>query len=137
MGCFFGVTVLVAAVIGVHFKEMFLMFFDEEAAAVSGLPIKFYNIAITMLTALVISVSIKIVGALLVSSLLTIPVACSLILSKSFKHSVFLAILFSEISVVLGLVAAGIWNLAPGATIVLFLIALLIGVLIVKRRIRV
>jgi len=129
----FGVCVLVVAVIAVHFKELFLMFFDEDAASVSGLPLRFYNIMITMLTALVISVSIKIVGALLVSALLTIPVACSLLIARSFKHSVFWAVLFSEISVIGGLVAAGMWDLAPGATVVLTLIALLAIIMMVKR----
>jgi zinc transport system permease protein len=129
----FAVCLTVIGAIMFHFKELFLMFFDEDAASVSGLPLRFYNIMITILTALVISVSIKIVGALLVSSLLTIPVACSLLVARSFKHSVFLAVLFSEVCVVTGLVIAGVWDLAPGATVVLTLIALLIGIMIVKR----
>jgi zinc transport system permease protein len=132
----FGVTVLVVAVVVLNYKELFLMFFDEEAAGVSGLPLRFYNIMITMLTALVISVAIKIVGALLVSSLLTIPVACSLLVAKSFRHSILWAVLFSEVSVVGGLFAAGIWDLAPGATIVLLLIGLLIVSMIAKRGLR-
>ncbi|OXM88200.1 metal ABC transporter permease [Paenibacillus rigui] len=131
-----GVTVLVVGVIVFNYKELFLMFFDEDAAGVSGLPLRFYNIMITMLTALVITVAIKIVGALLVSSLLTIPVACSLLVAKSFRNSMFWAILFSEVSVVGGLVAAGTWDLAPGATIVLFLIGLLIVSMFVKRGFR-
>ncbi len=85
-----GVAVIVIAFVAINYKEMFLLFFDEDAAGVSGLPLRFYNIMITMLTALVISVSIKIVGALLVSSLLTIPVACSLLVARSFKRSIFL-----------------------------------------------
>lgn len=108
------------------------MFFDEEAAAVSGLPIRYYNILITMLTALVISVAIKIVGALLVSSLLTIPVAASLAVARSFKHSVFMAVLFSETAVIAGLVAAGIWNLAPGSSVVLLLIMILLVTLLFR-----
>jgi zinc transport system permease protein len=132
----FGVTVLVVGVIAFNYKELFLMFFDEDAAGVSGLPLRFYNIMITMMTALVISVSIKIVGALLVSSLLTIPVACSLLVAKSFRHSLFWAILFSELAVIGGLLSAGLWDLAPGATIVLFLIALLIIILFIKRGLR-
>ncbi|CAG7642484.1 metal ABC transporter permease [Paenibacillus allorhizosphaerae] len=131
-----GVAVIVSAAVFVNYKEMFLLFFDEDAAGVSGLPLRFYNILITMLTALVISVAIKIVGALLVSSLLTIPVACSLLVARSFKHSIFWAILFSELAVVLGLVSAGLWDLAPGATVVLVLIAMLIGILFVKRGLR-
>jgi zinc transport system permease protein len=131
-----GVTVLVLLVVLFNFKEMFLMFFDEEAAGVSGLPLRMYNIVITLLTALVISVSIKIVGALLVSSLLTIPVACSLIVARSFKHSVILAVLFSELSVLAGLIIAGVYDLAPGASIVLLLILALIISLFFKRGLR-
>lgn len=133
----FGVTVLVIGIIATHFKEFFLMFFDEEAASVSGLPVRTYNTILTILTALVISAAIKIVGALLVSSLLTIPVACSLLLAKSFRKSVFLAILVSEIAVVAGLCSAGFWDLAPGATIVLALIFILCIILFVKRGIKV
>ncbi len=121
----FGVCVVVLLVVGIHFKELFLMFFDEEAAGVSGLPLRLYNIMITILTALVISVSIKIVGALLVSALLTIPVACSLLVARSFRHSVALSVLVSEIGVVAGLALSAWYDLAPGATIVLSLITIL------------
>ncbi|MFB6362690.1 metal ABC transporter permease [Paenibacillus elgii] len=131
-----GVAAIVVAFVLINYKEMFLLFFDEDAAGVSGLPLRFYNIMITMLTALVISVSIKIVGALLVSSLLTIPVACSLLVARSFKHSIFWSILFSELAVIAGLVSAGVWDLAPGAMVVLLLIAMLIGILTVKRGLR-
>lgn len=132
----FGVTVLVAAAILLNFKEIFLLSFDEDAAGVSGLPVRFYNLLLTMLTALVISVAIKIVGALLVSALLTIPVACSLIVAKSFRNALVLAVCFSELAVVGGLVIAGVYNLAPGATVVLLLIALLVAILIFKRGLR-
>ncbi|MNN43186.1 High-affinity zinc uptake system membrane protein ZnuB [compost metagenome] len=127
------VTVVVVIVISVFFKEMFLLAFEEDAASVSGLPVKWLNLLITVMTALVISTAIKIVGALLVSALLTIPAACSLLIARSFKQSVIFSVIIAEIAVVIGLVAAGIWNLAPGATIVLLLIAILILTLLGKR----
>lgn len=132
-----GVTVVVLVVIFFLFKEFFLLSFDEDAAGVNGLPTRYLNILLTVMTALVISVSIKIVGALLISALLTIPVACSLIVSRGFKHSVLLSILFSEAAVILGLLIAGVYNYAPGATIVLTLICFLIITLIAKRGLRV
>ena len=88
---------------------------------------------ITVLTALVVSTAIKIVGALLVSALLTIPVAISLLIARSFKASVIWSVVISEIAVVIGLVVAGIWNLAPGATIVLLLISMLVMTMIGKK----
>ncbi|GAA0402170.1 metal ABC transporter permease [Paenibacillus motobuensis] len=127
------VTVIVIITIFLLFKEYFLLTFEEDAASVSGLPVKVLNMLLTVLTALVISTAIKIVGALLVSALLTIPAATSLLIARSFKQSVVFSVVISEIAVVIGLVIAGIWNLAPGATIVLFLIAMLILTIMGKR----
>lgn len=127
------VTIAVVVVVTLFFKEFFLLSFEEDAASVSGLPVKLLNMLITVLTALVISTAIKIVGSLLVSALLTIPVAISLLLSRSFKSSVILSVAIAEIAVIGGLVIAGVWNLAPGATIVLLLIALLTLTLIGKK----
>ncbi|MFD2116081.1 metal ABC transporter permease [Paenibacillus yanchengensis] len=130
------VTIVVLVAIGTQFKKLFLITFDEEAAAVSGLPVSFYNVMISVLTALVISVSIKIVGALLVSALLVIPAASSLLVARSFKQAIVLAVLIGEIAVVGGLSVAGIWNLAPGGTIVLLLIAMLLILLTVRKGFR-
>ncbi|OAB46417.1 metal ABC transporter permease [Paenibacillus antarcticus] len=128
-----GVTVIVVLVISLFFKEFFVLSFEEDAASVSGLPVKLLNMLITILTALVVSTAIKIVGALLVSALLTIPVAISLLIARSFKTSVILSVVFAETAVVIGLMVAGIWNLAPGATIVLLLIAMLVITMIGKK----
>ncbi|NWL87425.1 MULTISPECIES: metal ABC transporter permease [unclassified Paenibacillus] len=127
------VTLIVIITIFLLFKEYFLLTFEEDAASVSGLPVKVLNMLLTVLTALVISTAIKIVGALLVSALLTIPAATSLLIARSFKQSVVFSVVISEIAVVVGLVIAGVWNLAPGATIVLFLIAMLILTIMGKR----
>lgn len=127
------VTLVVLIAIRTQVKELFLITFDEDAAAVSGLPVRFYNVMISVLTALVISVSIKIVGALLVSALLTIPAACSLIIARSFKQSVISVVIIGEIAVIAGLLVAGVWNLAPGGTIVLLLIVILLLLLVFKR----
>lgn len=132
----FGVTLIVIVFMLVNHKEVFLLAFDEDAAGISGLPVRLYNILIMVLTALVVSSAIKIVGALLVSALLTIPVACSLLVARSFRHAVWTAVLYSEIGVIGGLCVAGLWNFAPGASIVLLLIVMLIGTLLVRKGLR-
>ena len=128
------VTVIVLAAVGIHAKELFLLTFDEDAAAVSGLPTRYFNFMISVLTAFVISVSIKIVGALLVSALLTIPAACSLVIARSFRQSVITVVVIAELAVISGLIIAGVWNLAPGGTIVLLLIAVLLLLLTGRRK---
>ncbi|MCE5173215.1 metal ABC transporter permease [Paenibacillus profundus] len=131
------VTAIVIIFMLIFFKEMFMLTFDEDAAAVNGLPVRWLNLAVTVLTALVISAAIKIVGALLVSALLTIPVATSLLVARGFKQAVITSVLVAEFAVVAGLLTAGIWNLAPGATIVLLLIAVLILTLVIRRGVKV
>jgi zinc transport system permease protein len=121
-----GVTVIVLTMVLIHKKELFLLTFDEDAAAVSGLPVKYFNIMLSILTALVISASIKIVGSMLVSALLVIPAACGLVLSRSFKQAVILVVIIGEVAVLAGLWIAGVANLAPGGTIVMLLIGILV-----------
>ncbi|ALS28432.1 metal ABC transporter permease [Paenibacillus sp. 32O-W] len=127
------VTAVVLAFIRLQVKELFLLTFDEDAAAVSGLPVPLYNMLISVMTALVIGVSIKIVGGLLISALLVIPAACSLAVARSFRQSVVMVVVIAECAVIGGLLVAGYWNLAPGATIVLLLIAALIVLLGVRK----
>lgn len=131
------VTVFIAFYVLVYYKELFLLTFDEDAASVSGLPARWLNITLTVMTALVVSVAIKIVGALLVSALLTVPVACSLAIGRGFRPTLWMAVLFSEAAVIGGLVISGLWNLAPGGTIVLLLIGFLLVTLTVRRGLRV
>lgn len=130
------VTCVVVAVVYFFKKELFLVTFDEDVASVNGLPLRLFNVTITVLTALIVSVAIKIVGALLVSALITIPIACSLVLGKGFKQTFWLSVAFSEAAIVTGLFLSGWFDLASGGTIVLLLIGLLMLSLIVKRAIR-
>ena len=126
------VTLVVAITVRLNYKELFLLTFDEDAAAVNGLPIRTYNVLLTTLTAIVVSIAIKIIGALLVSALITIPVASSLMAARSFRQTVLYAIIYAELAILGGLVASALWDLPPGGTVVLLLITLLIGTLTVR-----
>lgn len=130
------VTLIVLLVVSIYHKELFLVTFDEDAASVSGLRLQLFNVLITVLTALVVSVAIKIVGALLVSALITIPIACSLVIGRGFKQTIWIAIAFSEVAIILGFILSGLFDLATGGTIVLLLIGLLVLSLGAKRLIR-
>lgn len=128
-----GVTLAVVLFVTVFYKELFLLSFDEDAASVGGLPTRALNTALTVMAALVVSVAIKIVGALLVSALMTIPVACSLAVGKGFRPTLGIAVLYAEAGILAGLVLSGLWNLAPGGTVVLVLIASLLITLLVRK----
>ncbi|CAG9619329.1 metal ABC transporter permease [Sutcliffiella rhizosphaerae] len=123
-------TVLVVAVtvvitIVLFYKEFFVLSFDEEHAKVSGVNSKVFHLIFIVMVALVIAASMRIVGILLVSSLMTLPVAASMRLSRGFKQTIFLAILFGEIAVIGGLILSYYLDLAPGGTIVIISVVIL------------
>jgi zinc transport system permease protein len=128
------ISVVVISVIFFLYKELFLLSFDEEHAKASGIPAKAIHFIFMIMVALVIAASMRIVGILLVSSLMTLPVAASIRVAKGFKQTIGFAVLFGEISVIVGLVSAFYLNLAPGGTIVVTIIILMMTILIKKVR---
>lgn len=119
------------------YKELLYITFDEQGARASGLPVETLDIFFIILTAITVVLSIKIVGILLVSSLLVLPCAASMQICKSFKQTIIGSIFAAVVSVVLGLLAAYWFNIAPGGSIVmisilLFVASLLIGKMTIK-----
>lgn len=115
-----GLGALVFLVILLFFKEFYLVAFDEELAQASGLPVKRLNLVQMFLAAIIISLSIRVVGVLLIGALMVIPVLTAMGLGRSFKQTIGFAILFSLLAVLLGLTFSYYFDLASGGTIVLF-----------------
>ncbi|RKQ88926.1 metal ABC transporter permease [Brockia lithotrophica] len=101
------------------YKELLFLSFDEDTARVSGVPAEFVNFLFAVLLALVIGVALNVVGMLLVSALITLPVATAVRLARSFKETILLSVLFGEWAVLTGTVLSYTYNLATGGTIVL------------------
>lgn len=116
---------LVVLFVFFFYKQLFAISFDEEYASLSGVPRNFVHGCFIVIVALVIAVTIRVVGILLVSALMTLPVAISLQLANSFRQALIGSILFSQIAVFTGLVSAYYLDWASGGTIVLVLIVLL------------
>ncbi|WP_214728105.1 metal ABC transporter permease [Exiguobacterium sp. s168] len=127
------VTVVVIIFVFAFYKELLFLSFDEEQARVSGIRLRLVHILFMIVVALVIAISMRIVGILLVSSLITLPVAAALRIAKSFKATIFLAIIFGEVATVLGLILAYQFDLAPGGMIVLLAVLELIIVMLLER----
>lgn len=127
------ITVVVIAIVTLFYKELLTLSFDEEHAIVSGIHAKRIHFLFIILTALVIAASIRIVGVLLVSALMTLPVASAMRIAVSFKQLLFFSILFAQISVIVGLVTGYHLNIPPGGTIVVTAIILLLISLMVKQ----
>lgn len=127
------ITLVVFAVVLLLYKELFFLSFDEEQAIVAGINKKVIHFIFIVLVALVIAASMRIVGILLVSSLMTLPVASAMRIAKGFKQMFFYSILFGEISVIGGLVSAYHLNIASGGMIVIIAVFILVLTIIWKR----
>ncbi len=117
----------------IFYKEFVYLTFDEESARVSGIPVDVLNNALVVLTAITVVVSIKIVGILLVSSLLVVPSATSLLLSRNFKETLLFSTVFAVIAVFFGLIGSYYFNIATGGAIVLVSIVLFVAVMLYKK----
>ena len=130
-------SVIILVSVWLLYKEFFYMSFDEEGAELAGIPVSALNTYFTVLTAMTIVVSMRVVGMLLVSSLMVVPVACSLLVSKSFKNTIFLSVIYALISVIVGLFTSYYFDLAPGGTIVLTSVFLLLVNLALRKLLRI
>lgn len=124
--------IVIAAVIA-FYKELLFITFDEEAARVSGMHIRFINFMLILLAALTVAVSIPIVGVLLIAALLVIPVVTALQYKKSFKQTIIIAEAISIFSVISGITISFYLNLSPGGTIVLITLFFFILSLLAKK----
>lgn len=127
---------LVVTVTLLLYKEIYFITFDEESAQLSGIPVKAINFVLMLLTAVTVSVASRIVGALMISSMLVIPSAAAMLISKSYKSTLILSIVFAELFTLSGLFVSYYFNLRPGGTIVLIGTAVLVITAVIKTRIR-
>jgi zinc transport system permease protein len=128
------ISIFVIVLVFLLYKELFLLSFDEEYARATGISAKMLHFVFIVMVALVIAASMRIVGILLVSSLMTLPVAASIRFARGFKQTIFFSILFGEISVLGGLFLSYYLDLAPGGTIVMIAVLILILAIWLKKR---
>ncbi|HVY67322.1 MAG TPA: metal ABC transporter permease [Patescibacteria group bacterium] len=112
----FGALVLAAT--AALFRRFFLASYDEELARAGGLPVNLLNITLMVLAAVTVSLSMRVVGILLIGALMVIPVLAAMQLAKSFSQTLKYAVAFSLISVIAGLFLSFYLNLPSGGTIV-------------------
>ncbi|MCL1876880.1 metal ABC transporter permease [Candidatus Saccharibacteria bacterium] len=126
------IGVIVVAVVKLFYKELLFISFDENSAQVSGLPVKFINRLLILLIALVISLAIPIVGILLISALITLPVITALQFRVSFIKTIVIAEIVSVFSVLSGIITSFYLDSSTGGTIVLIMIAIFLVSLPIK-----
>jgi len=95
---------------------------DEDFAIASGMPVWFLNIAISVVAALTVTVAMRVVGLLLVSALMIVPVAIAQQLTHSFTRTMLIASILGVVICLTGLILTYRFPISPGATIVVLAI---------------
>lgn len=115
------------------YHQMIYIAYDEEAAKVAKVRVRLINYVFSILVASTIAVSIRIVGVLVLSSMIALPVATALQLGRGFRGTLLFSVLFSVIDIMSGLFVSYYLNVAPGGFTALVSVAVLVTVLLVKR----
>jgi len=124
--------VLIVAVIYL-FEKLTLMCLDEDIAIIAGINTTAINMVFAILTALVVVVGMSVVGILLVSALMIVPVAAANLLHRGFRATLLWAVAFSLLAVIAGLILSFYLDIAPGGTIVMNAIGIYLMALIWER----
>ncbi|TWH58971.1 zinc transport system permease protein [Desulfitobacterium sp. LBE] len=128
-----GISCIVMLAFILLYKELFYIALDERAARLSGVPVGVINFIFTILTAVTVSVAARTVGALIVSSMMVVPVACAMQVGKSYRQTVIYGVIFAVVFTVTGLFLSYYLKLKPGGTIVLLGVLCLVVMLLIKQ----
>jgi zinc transport system permease protein len=104
-------------------RQLFAVSQDEEFARVTGLPVRLLNLLVAVTAAVTVTVAMRVVGLLLVSALMVVPVAAAQQISRSFTVTFVLSVAIGTAVTLAGTVTSYQYDVPPGATIVLLAIA--------------
>ncbi|HET6633846.1 MAG TPA: metal ABC transporter permease [Streptomyces sp.] len=118
-------VVVLAVCLGLR-RQLFAVCQDEEFARVTGLPVRMLNLLIAVMAALTVTVAMRVVGLLLVSALMVVPVAAAQQATRGFAATLGAATLIGVLVTVSGTTTSFYLDVPPGATIVLYAIGVFV-----------
>ena len=117
------ITAIVLIIMYKIYRKLMYIAFDEEQANVSGIDVARFNYLFIVLASVTVITSLRLVGVLLISSLIVIPNITAILFGKGFKKTALISIIIAILSVIGGIVTSYLMNLAPGGTIVIISVA--------------
>jgi zinc transport system permease protein len=131
-------AVVIAIAVGLS-PQLFAVAQDQEFARVAGLNVRFYNLLVSVMAAVTVTVAMRTVGLLLVSALMVVPVATTQQLTQGFRVTLAAAMGLGTVAALAGVTVSAYVDVAPGATIVLlalagFVVAYPLGLWLRRRR---
>ncbi len=125
-------AVVIILVYVIFYQKIFACSFDEDFAAVTGVNVKLYNSVNAVLTAVTVVIGMRIMGALLISSIITFPALSSMRICKHYKCTVIIAAVVSLVAFLSGILLSFCFDMPAGASVVvtnlvIFLILSMVG----------
>lgn len=114
-----GLAILIVSAVIFFYHDLFAFTHDEAFAKVMGINTNRMNTLIAILTSITIVLGIRVVGTMLISSMIIFPTVTALQIAKSFKWTMILSAIISVLSVILGVIGSYVFNLPSGASIVM------------------
>jgi len=124
---------VVMLMLTLYYHELFAISFSDELAKVSGIRTSFINSILVLLTALSVVLAMKLVGIMLISSLLIVPAAAALQLARGFKVCIILSALQGCFSVIIGIIISIMSNLPASASIVMINLLFFASACVIRR----
>ena len=115
-------NIVIIAFFALFFNKILYIAFDEEFARASGLPVALFNYLIMILIALTVVLNIRVVGIILILSLLTIPQATANLYTNDFKKLLIFSTLFALFGTISGLFISYFLDIPSGASIIFTLV---------------
>jgi len=125
---------LCLGVLLVFAKEFYFIAYDEEVAQTNGIKVKLLNFLLVSIVAVIIALSIRVVGSLLIGALMVIPTVAALQFKQGFLRTILISLVFALISVASGMILSFYFSLPSGATIVLSILVIFIVSLVANKR---
>jgi zinc transport system permease protein len=124
----FALTLVIIAFFALFFNKILYIAFDEEFAKTAGVPVNLFNYLTMSLIALTVVLNIRVVGIILILSLLTIPQASANLFTNDFKKLLILSSVFAFIGTISGLFISYFLDIPSGAAII-FTLVIMFGIL--------
>ena len=132
LGVFAVLSLAVLAVTVGLGRYLFAVSNDEEYAAAAGMPVLRLNLLLAVVTAVTVVIAMRVIGLLLISALMIVPVASAQLIARSFRATILLAALIGLAVSVAGVTTSYYADTPSGGTIVLFAIAVFVAVAAVR-----
>jgi zinc transport system permease protein len=129
-----GLDVVILLAVGILYKEILAMSYDDEFALVSGIRVGVLYYLIILMIALTVIMLIKVVGLILVIALFTIPASMAELFTKNLRRMMAISTLLGMVFTTAGLLLSARLNLTAGATIIMVAGIAYIGAVLIKKK---